>query len=149
LAVGPDRFCANFKKLKDGGFQKTKKTTSKKTTTNRKMPTMNKKQNPWYIAKPLVQEDYVNGKITDDMDINTVHSTREKFKAVELGKFKEKLGKLIQSIKKQKANVKKPNFWYIAKPIVHGDYIKGNIMDDMDLDSVHKMRDEFLAVDLG
>jgi hypothetical protein len=56
---------------------------------------------------------------------------------------------LIQSIKKQKANVKKANFWYIAKPIVHGDYIEGNITDDMDLDSVHKMRDEFLAVDLG
>jgi hypothetical protein len=149
-AVRPDRFFPNFNRLKKNGF---KSTTAKKkeTTTNNKKNATNKKKgevNAWSIAKPLAHDDYLQGKITDDTDLDRVHGMRDEFKAVEIQQFKKKMGKLIESIKKKKANEKKPNPWYIAKPLAHEDYIAGKITDDMDLEIVHKMRDEFEAVDL-
>jgi hypothetical protein len=64
--------------------------------------------------------------------------------------MESQMGKLIESIKKKKEqNEKKSNPWYIAKPLAHEDHIAGKIMDDMDLEIVHKMRDDFEAVDFG
>jgi hypothetical protein len=42
-----------------------RKPQARKTHNKLEDATMKKKQNPCSIAKPLAQEDYVNGKITD------------------------------------------------------------------------------------
>jgi hypothetical protein len=75
LAVRPDRFFPNFNRLKKNGFKSTK-AKEKGTTTNNKKNTTNKKigeVNAWSIAKPLAHDDYLQGKITDDTDLDRLH----------------------------------------------------------------------------
>ena len=48
-------------------------------TTTTSMP---KKQTPWEIAKPILEKEYLAGRITDQMKPGHVHKLREEFTAV-------------------------------------------------------------------
>ena len=106
-------------------------------------------KNPWYRAKDVIIEDYNNKKITDDMDARQVYDMEDRkdiFHLVQWDRFRDN----FRNLKKRgftKPSVKKVNPWYVAKPILHEDYVAKQITDDMDIIDVHNMKTEFKNVD--
>ena len=50
-----------------------------------------KKKTPtvWEIAKPILEEDYLKGRVTDDMQPMYVHQLRDEYKAVKINNFRQ------------------------------------------------------------
>ena len=63
------------------------------------MPTK-KTPNPWFKAKRLLHEDYLNDFVQDDTSINEVYHLRSEYEACEFKKFKTNYTNLMKRIKK-------------------------------------------------
>jgi hypothetical protein len=152
--VQEKRFVANYNTLKKGGFKKKPAVRAKGKAATKHPTNSKKKQTPWSIAKPIARQEYLDGHISDDVDLDLLHETKSVYRDVPIKQFKNYMDKLIKRTKKEQekaarkeATKKKPNYWLIAKPLVHDDYKNGIITDDMDLKDVHKMKDEYKVVD--
>jgi hypothetical protein len=99
-AVREDRFKANFNRWKKGVF-KPPATPQKKAV------------NPWYIAKPLAEQMYIDKIITSDMTMETIHQLRDEFKAVEFDKFKTNFTRSKKRIDKDWERAKADSEGYI------------------------------------
>ena len=84
-AVRLDRFRANFNAWKKRGF--------KAPATRERKPV-----NPWYIAKPILQEMYKTREIAQNANIRELHQSREEFKAVDFDKFRNNFSRLKKRI---------------------------------------------------
>ena len=48
-----------------------------------------KKVNPWYKAKRMLHDDYLNDFVTEEMGIDDVYHLRPEYEACEFQKFKK------------------------------------------------------------
>ena len=69
-------------------------------TTTTSMP---KKQTPWEIAKPILEKEYLAGRITDQMKPGHVHKLREEFTAVPINNFRNNFNKMKDVYRQYKA----------------------------------------------
>ena len=110
------------------------------------MPKKKKPPTPWEIAKPLLEKDYVAGRITDDMKPKWVwENTRVEYRAVKYVNFRNNFRHLKNTIVELKARAddelellhydlgvydladSKPNCWdgSDAQRLPHEDFTEG------------------------
>ena len=58
----------------------------------------------WEIAKPLLEQDYLAGDVTDDMPRGVVHSKRPEYKKVNINNFGNNWLRMKRSIGTMKQN---------------------------------------------
>ena len=61
-----------------------------------------KKTTPWETAKPILQKDYQEGRVTDLMKPSNVWNMREEFKAVEYKNFRTNFASMKKRIREHK-----------------------------------------------
>lgn len=64
---------------------------------------------PWEIAKPLLEQDYLAGEITDDMPPRFVVLKRDEFKEVKYENFTRNFNEMKKRIRKHKARSMRDN----------------------------------------
>lgn len=138
------------KRSRKGGHNRNRKSIEKRQAEERRRKMPEKKPNPWFKARALLEEDYENSLITNETDPSELHkSGRDEYKAVRRDLFIKNFKKLKdRGFKTRVTQKKEVNPWYIAKPLLYEMYIKGDVTDSMEAEAVQEMKAEFKAVKL-
>ena len=102
-------------------------------------------ENPWFKAKEVILDDFHgdNPLIITSMDAAQVYHLekyKECFHAVRWDRFRANYRNLQKGGFK-KPNKKEPNYWLIAKPILHEYYVSKKITDETTVEELLKMEE--------
>ena len=120
---------------------------------------MSTKINPWFEAKRLLEEDFLNDFVTEDTKVEEACDMRDEYKACELRKFKKNYKALMKKLtitnneneidtsssKKKGVKKKAINPWHKAKRMLHQDYLDDFVTEDTEMKDTYNLQPEYQA----